>query len=113
MTAPYTSAQNGHVKHAHHMIIDRARAIHADLNLPPSLWGECVLTSTYIKNWTLSRSTKGKTPFEIYYRKRPNLSHLRELGSCAFVLKQGNNPKIYNRSFECVLIGYSANSKAY
>ena len=43
MTALYTSAQNGHVECMHHMIMDRARAIHADLDLPPNIWGECVV----------------------------------------------------------------------
>jgi len=97
----------------HCTIMDRARSIRSNLNLPANLWGECVLTSTYMKNRTLSRSLKGKTPFEAYYGKKPDLTHLRELGCREFVLKQGINPKIYYRSVECILIGYSPNSKAY
>jgi len=93
--------------------MDRARSICPDLNLPANLWGECVLTSTYMKNHTLSRSLKGRTPFEAYYGKKPDLTHLRELGCRAFILKQGVNPKICCRSVECILIGYSPNSKAY
>jgi len=95
------------------MIMDRARATHAELDLPSSLWGECILTSTYIKNHILSRSTKGKTLFEINYGKKLNLSHLYELGCHAFVLKQGTNPKIYRQSVECILRGYSPNLKEY
>lgn len=39
---------------------------------------------------------------------------MREIGSRAFVLIENrHNPKIYERSLECVLIGYSENSKAY
>ena len=113
MMAPYTLAQNGCVEHKHWTIMDRARAIRADLDLPPNLWGKCVLTSSYMKNRTLSRSMSEKTPFEAYYGRKLNLSHLRELGCHAFILKQGNNPKIYYQSVECILIGYSQNSKSY
>ena len=107
LMAPYTSSQNGHVGCTHRTIMDRARSIHSDLRLPVNLWGECMLTLTYMKNHTLLRSLKGKTPFEAYYGKKPNLSHLQEIGCHAFVLKQGLNPKIYNWSIEYILIGYS------
>jgi hypothetical protein len=39
---------------------------------------------------------------------------LREIGCQAFVLIQNkHNPKIFDRSIECILIGYSTDSKAY
>jgi len=41
------------------------------------------------------------------------VSHLHELGCKVWVHIAGENPKIYNRSIECVLVGYSDNSKAY
>src|SRR5882724_2007839 len=53
LTALYTSSQNGQAEHTHHMIMDRARSICLDLNLPVNIWGKCVLTSTYMKNRTL------------------------------------------------------------
>ena len=49
----------------------------------------------------------------MWYGEKPDLSHLKELGCHAWVLKQTENPKIYSRSIECVLVGYSASSKAY
>lgn len=54
------------------------------------------------------------TPFKAWHGSKPDLSHLYEIGCCAFILIQDqHNPKIYAKSFECILIGYSANSKAY
>ncbi|HEV7735827.1 MAG TPA: reverse transcriptase domain-containing protein [Chlamydiales bacterium] len=40
---------------------------------------------------------------------------MREIGCAAFVLKNNitKTPKIYDRSIECILIGYAENSKAY
>jgi len=113
VTAPYTSAQNGRSERSHRTIMDRTRAIRSSAALPPKLWGECTLTSAYVKNRTPTHGLKHKTPFEAWYGKKPDLSHMRELGCRAWVLKQMDNPKIYSRSIECVLISYSPNSKAY
>src|SRR5271156_1179977 len=39
---------------------------------------------------------------------------MREIGCKVFVLIQNrHNPKIYERSVECVLIGYETNAKSY
>ena len=55
-----------------------------------------------------------RTPFEAFYGHKPDLSHLREIGARAFVLHNvPHNGKIGPRSFECILIGYAGNSKAY
>src|SRR5882672_7133555 len=86
----------------------------ADFKFPPSLWGECEQTAAYLKDCTPTHTLKDKTPYEAYYGKKPDLSHLCELGCKAFVLIQSSDqPKIYNRSIECTLVGYSENSKAF
>ncbi|EPQ55451.1 hypothetical protein GLOTRDRAFT_41973, partial [Gloeophyllum trabeum ATCC 11539] len=54
------------------------------------------------------------TPFEAYYGRKPDLSNLRKIGCRAIVLIQNQyNPKVNARSLECILIGYSQNSKVY
>jgi hypothetical protein len=90
-----------------------ARAIRSDAGLPPSLWGECAKAAGYIKNRAPTRSLENKTPYEVWHGCRPDLLHLRELGCKAWVLTMTENPKILPRSVECILVGYSENSKAY
>jgi len=93
---------------------DWAQAIMTDCKFPPSLWGECVQTAAYLKDHTLTHTQKDKTPYEMYYARNPELSHLHELGCKAFVLiHSGDPPKLYSRSVEYVLVGYSPNSKAF
>ena len=70
------------------------------------------MTAGYLSARTPTR-TLGRTPFEVWHGKKPDLSHLREIGSRAFALILKHNPKIYERSFECILVGYSPHSKAY
>src|SRR5882724_10944205 len=85
-----------------------------DCKFPPSLWGECVQTATYLKDHTSMCTLKDKMPYEMYYGQKPDLYHLPELGCKAFVLIQsGDCPKIYSRSVKCVLVGYSPSSKAF
>ena len=57
---------------------------------------------------------KKKTPYEAWYDQKPDLSYLHEIGCDAFVLiPNKSNPKIFDHSLKCILIGYSNNSKAY
>ena len=50
----------------------------------------------------------------MWHGRQPDYSYMREIGCKAFVLIQNrHNPKIYERSIECVLIGYDTNSKSY
>lgn len=114
MTAPYTSAHNGRSECLHRTIMGRVRAMRLDAKLPPNLWGECAIAAFYLAQRTPTRTLKGKTPYEAFFGKKPRLSHLREYGCRAFVLIQSRtNPKIYQHSEECILVGYSEHSKVY
>ena len=80
-------------------------------NLPTNQWDKFMTTAAYTRARTASRST-GKTPYELYEGKKPDLSHMWEIGCHAFVL-QPNNLKVGMREEEFVLISYAQNSKAY
>jgi GAG-pre-integrase domain len=113
-TAPYTSAHNGRSERVHRTLHDKARTMRIQCGLPPNRWDEFMSTACYLTVRTPSRSQAGTTPFEAYHGHKPNLSHLREIGSRAFVLIQNrHNPKLFGHSLECVLIGYDTNSKSY
>ena len=66
----------------------------------------------YLKN-NPTRTLDDKTPFEVWYGECRNVSHLHELGCKVWVHISGDNPKIYNRSVKCMLVGCSDSSKAY
>jgi len=77
------------------------------------MWDEFVAIVAYLANFCASSSLKGKTPHELWFGRVPSLSHLREIGCRTFALKQTNNPKIFQHSTPCTLIGYTPHSKAY
>ena len=111
--APYTSAQNGRAEQLHRMILDKVHAMILSCMAPTTLWDEFCATSAYLTNLTPSSSLQGHTPFELWYGRKPSLSHLWEIGCRAYALIPTATPKTYARSCPCVLIGYSPHSKAY
>lgn len=113
-SAPYTSAHIGRVERLHRTLMGKTIAMRIYAKLPPFLWEELYLTAAHLHAKTTTRILNGKTPFELWYGKKPDYSYLREIGCRAFVLIQNrHNPKIYERSVECVLVGYDAKSKTY
>ena len=113
MTAPYTSAQNGRAECLHRTLLGRVRAMRLSCNAPTYLWDEFCATAAYLTNLTTSSTLQGRTPYEVWTGRVPSLSHLREIGCRAFALIQTHNPKIYQRSRPCILIGYAPHAKAY
>jgi hypothetical protein len=84
------------------------------LGLPPQFWDEFYLTASHVHGKTTSAQLQGVTPWQLWHGCTPDLSYLREPGCWAFVLiLNKNNPKIYKRSIECILLGYNTDSKTY
>ena len=113
LTVPYTSAQNGQAEHLHCTILRKAHMMRLSCNAPASFWDEFCTTSAYLTNFTASLSLNGKTPYELWFGHMPSLSHLCEISCRAFALIQTHNPKIFQRSTPCILIGYAPHAKAY
>ena len=111
--APYTSAHNGRAERLHRTVLGKARTMRLSCNTPASLWDEFCATSAYLTNFTASLSLNGKTPYELWFGRKPSLSHLCKVGCRAFTLIQTHNPKIFQQSTLCILIGYAPNAKAY
>ena len=114
-TAPYTSAHIGWVEHMHRTLMAKARTMRIYAGCPPYLWDEFYLTATHLHSKTLTCSLEGGiTPWEKYHGHKPDYSYMREIGCRVFVLIQNkHNPKVYDRSLECILIGYDPNAKTY
>ena len=53
--------------------------------LPLTYWDEAALTASYLLNLTLqSTLLSNVTPHEMFYNKKPDISHLHVFGACAF-----------------------------
>ena len=81
--------------------------------LPLLMWGEAVLSACYILN-RVPLKNKDFTPYELWFNRKPNLKRLKVWGCLAYVRKpEPKRPKLGNRTYKCVFIGYSNNSTTY
>jgi hypothetical protein len=73
-----------------------------------------VTTVVYLLNRSYTRAVDGKTAYELWHGKTPNLQHLRVFGCLAHVkTARPHLKKLEDRSKKMVLLGYESGSKAY
>jgi len=53
-------------------------------DLPSFLWGAAVNTAIYILNRCPTKAVEGKTPYEAWTGRKPNISHFRVFGCDAY-----------------------------
>ncbi|GKB34086.1 putative RNA-directed DNA polymerase [Tanacetum coccineum] len=106
----YTPQQNGIAERKHRHLLNVARSLLFQSGIPLSMWPECILTAAYLVN---RLPLNGKSPFELVYRVKPNLSHLRSFGCLCYSTVLNNSDKFSSRSEKYVLIGFSSTKKAY
>lgn len=89
-------------------LIEKGRALLLQSNLGKEMWGEAVLTATYLTNRLPRTSTFNKTPAELWFKRRPNISNLKVFGSIAHLhLPKQIRTKFDRKSKQYTLIGYT------
>ncbi|GAA0187175.1 hypothetical protein LIER_34463 [Lithospermum erythrorhizon] len=67
-----------------HCRLDTARSLLFQSNLPIQLWGECLLTTTYLVNRFPLPSLNHKSPFEKLFKIASTYTHLKFFGCLSF-----------------------------
>ncbi|KMQ88628.1 retrovirus-related pol polyprotein from transposon tnt 1-94 [Lasius niger] len=114
LTVPNTPQQNGVAERRNRTLVESARCMLTQANLPNSFWAEAINTANYIRNRCISKSLDAGTPYEIWSGKKPNVKHLRIFGCKVFVTDTTpGKGKFQPRAKEGIFVGYSSESKAY
>nr|GFB05006.1 zinc finger, CCHC-type [Tanacetum cinerariifolium] len=74
-TAPYTPQQNRVAEKKNRALKELVNSMLSYSGLSEGFWGETMLTACYLLNMVLNKMNK-TTPYELWYKKRPNLSYL-------------------------------------
>jgi transposase InsO family protein len=107
VTMPYTPQQNGVAERNHQTVVTRALSCHHQSGFPRSFWGWAILNSAHLKNVLPSSALGGRSPFEAFYGRKPDLSYLRPFGCLAYShIPDATRHKYEFVSRRCFLLGH-------
>jgi hypothetical protein len=96
----------------HKQIMNRARTMLIASKLPKEYYLDAQLTAVYLWNRE-AHSGIDKTPYELIYNRRPNVSNLVPFGCVGYAFlrreirnKPDNDGKLHDTSVKCRLLGY-------
>src|SRR5260370_19516359 len=109
---PYAHHYLGPVERPMLIIANGIRTLLIDTHLSEELWVELIKTIVYLRNRSLTRTLDQLTFYECFYKKKPDVSHLRIIDSAVYCheveSESGLNRrmKFELRAHKCRLIKY-------
>lgn len=88
--------------------MNKARCLRVEANIDKKYWPECVKTAAYLGNRTLANTLEEKTPFEIFFGEKPNVTNLKPFGSVVYIRvpEVRRKCKMDAKGEKGVLVGY-------
>ena len=113
-SSAYCPEQNGRVERQNHTIVEMMRTLLHSAKLPKFLWAELARTSSHIRNFIPIDRLGFRSPFEVWMSLAPDISHLRAIGSRAFVyVPDQQRHKLDSKCIEGILYGYDLPQHAF
>lgn len=115
LSVKYTPQQNGLAERKNRTLVEKARCLLIEANLPLKFWAEAINTSNYLCNRLPSSSINGEIPLQRWSGRIPSVRHLHVFGSKTYVLNKRprRSSKFTPKTMVGIFLGYSITSKAY
>lgn len=95
-------------------VMEMAKCMVHEKELPYNLWCEAVNTAVYLLNRSPTKALENSTPFERFSGRKPGIKHLKVFGSVCYPLIPGAvRHKLEATSAIGVFIGYGIYEKGY
>ena len=113
-STPYTPQQNGYIERDNRTVCKAARSMLHLHNVPLTLWAESVHTAVYLLNRTINNQVGSTTPYELWFKTKPTVSHYRTFGIVAYILTDKSlRTKFQAKGVMVIFVGYSTSSKGW
>ena len=113
-TAPYTSSQNPIAERRNLSLVSDSTAMLCHADMPKKFWGEAVVFSNHIHNCTPTKAVRGMTPYEAWYREKPDLSDIHVFGCRALALLPETKLRKFDpRTRDTLYLGPSVDSPGH
>ena len=113
-TAPYSPSQNRVAERLNQTLLELARAMVIACKIPIFLWEYAISHAMYLRNRVYHKALPDNTPYQLWYNKKPDISHLQEFGAPVWILLEGQKklPKMQPRSKQYLYVGCEDGSKS-
>jgi hypothetical protein len=107
-TGADSPSQNGGAESYNNTLAVKVRTLLYGAGLPARFWSAALLHSVYLHNRVVHSAT-GITPYEGWYGRQPDVSHLKTFGSRVCVKRTGTRRcKLDRHDFTGIFLGYTA-----
>lgn len=114
LTTTYTPHENGVAERKNRTVMNMVRCMLIARKVPKTFWTEAVNWTFYVLNRCPTLAVKNITPQEAWSGVKPSVDHFRVWGCVAHVhVPKEKRGKLDDRSFACVFLGVSDESKGY
>ncbi|GJV62861.1 putative reverse transcriptase domain-containing protein, partial [Tanacetum coccineum] len=109
---PRTPQQNGVVKRRNRTLVEAARTMLIFSKAPMFLWAETVATACYTQNRSLIHTRHCKTPYELVYDKKPDLTFFRVFGVLCYLTNDSEDLGKLQPTVDIgIFVGYAPSRK--
>ena len=114
-TETETPEQNGVAEGLNGTLMEKSIAMLSHATMEKKYWAEAVKASSYLHNRTVTSSLGRKTtPYECWYGRKPDLTHLRVFGCVGYTyVFKGQRRKLDDMAHMLRMVGYSTGTRGY